>query len=61
MMMGSNSSLANKLICDDYFTSYLLTCSFDGLIVAYTLLIKLWCEEQSYGPYFEKLLESSDS
>jgi len=57
MMMGSNSLLINNLTCNDYFISYLLTCSFNELLVTYTLLIKFWCGEQSYGPYFEKLLK----
>jgi len=54
-----NSWLTNKLTCNIYFTSCLLLCIFDGLIVTYTLLTKFGCGEQSDGPCFEKLLKSS--
>ena len=59
MMMGSNSQLANKLTYNDYITSCLLTCSFDGLIVACTLLIKFGYGEQSYGSCSAKILKPS--
>jgi len=40
---------------------FLLTCSFDGLIVTCTLLIKFGCGEQSYRVMLWKALEAQPS